>query len=218
MEASKFINSILSIPKTLYINFKMLSLLEAIKLPIVVHHKVKLINLEGEIKLNSTPKMAMIKIGFGSSRAFDMDKVTTLYIDGKWIINGRVSIGNASNIEISGICEMGDNFIITANSKIICKENIRFGKNCLISWDCLIMDTDHHKIYDCNNKIINKNKPITIDDNVWIGCRIAIMKGAHIKDNCVVGAQSIVTGTFEKNTLIAGSPAIKLKENIRWDY
>lgn len=218
MKIEKILNCILSIPKSVYINLKMLKLEEAIKLPIIVHHKVKFIDLSGKLVLNSEPKLGMVKIGFGSSRAFDMNRRTTICIDGKLILNGRVSIGNGSNIEISGTCEMGDNYIITANSKVICKNKIEFGKNCMISWDCLIMDSDHHKIYDNDNIIINENKPIIIGDNVWIGCRSIVMKGSKIKENSVVGAQSIVTGIFEENNLIVGSPARKLKQNISWDY
>lgn len=218
MKMKKMLYSLLSIPKTIYINLKMLKLQDAVRLPIIVHHKVKFIDLSGKIVLNAEPKLGMVKIGFGSSRVFDMNRRTTICIDGELIINGRVSIGNGSNIEISGVCQMGDNYIITANSKIICKEKIEFGENCMISWDCLIMDTDCHKIYSNDNTTINKNKMIIIGDNVWIGCRSVVMKGSKIKNNSIVGAQSIVAGEFEENNLIAGFPARKLKENIRWDY
>lgn len=46
-------------------------------------------------------------------------------------------------------------------------QNIR-GNNSIISWDCLILDTDFHRIYKDGN-MINENKPIEIGNHVWIG-------------------------------------------------
>ena len=48
------------------------------------------------------------------------------------------------------------------------------------------MDTDFHKIYDLESNILNKDKAIEIGENVWIGCRCTILKGANIKRNSVI--------------------------------
>jgi acetyltransferase-like isoleucine patch superfamily enzyme len=80
------------------------------------------------------------------------------------------------------------------------------------------MDTDSHIIKDNTGSIINYPKQITIGDNVWIGCRCLILKGAQIPDNCVIGADSIVNRLLEnRNSLYAGSPVKLMKENITWE-
>ena len=51
---------------------------------------------------------------------------------------------------------------------------------------------------------------------MWICNKVTILKGVNIEDNVVIGTGSIVTTNFEKNSLIAGIPAIILKKNINW--
>ncbi|MEH7484697.1 serine acetyltransferase [Neobacillus drentensis] len=54
----------------------------------------------------------------------------------------------------------------------------------------------------------------TIGDNVWIGPGVKIFGKIDIADNIVIGANSVVTKSFnEKNITIVGSPARKLKNN-----
>ncbi len=214
----KYTEYILSLPKTIYFNLKYFDLKTAIKLPIFVSYKTKFKELNGDIIIDSNLSIGMIKIGFGSVGIFDKSKRrTTIQISGKVKFYGNASIGHGCGLSIRGNLEIGNNFIMTAESKIICHDNISFGENCLISWDCLFMDTDSHYIYDYNNKCINKNKPIIVGDNVWIGCRNLILKGTYIGDNIVIGAQSKLSGEFrEENTIISGNPAKVVKKDIVW--
>ena len=51
-----------------------------------------------------------------------------------------------------------------------------------------------------------------IDDKVWIGNGCLIQKGAHVPNNCVIGARSVVAGSnFDDNTIIVGNPAKSVK-------
>jgi len=81
------------------------------------------------------------------------------------------------------------------------------------------MDIDFHKIKKLNeDNFRNKLENIDIGNNVWIGCRNTILKGSRIKDNSVIGANSLINKEFEKeNVLIAGNPAKIVRENIRWE-
>ena len=57
----------------------------------------------------------------------------------------------------------GDKVAINANSDIVCRIGITIGDRALISWECLIMDTDFHSIYDknCLDKKLNDDKEIS---------------------------------------------------------
>lgn len=52
---------------------------------------------------------------------------------------------------------------------------------------------------------------VHIGNNVWIGDNVVILPGSYIGDGCIVGANSVVTGKFGNNSIIAGTPAKVLK-------
>lgn len=58
-----------------------------------------------------------------------------------------------------------------------------------------------------------KKRPIIIGDGCFIGSNSIILKGTNLGKNCVVGAGSVVSGSFPDNVIIAGNPAKIIKEN-----
>ena len=81
------------------------------------------------------------------------------------------------------------------------------------------MNTDFHKIIDKTSKLVlNISKDIIIGNNVWIGCNTKVLNGSLIADNCVIGADSIVTKELnDSHSLYVGNPIRKIKENISWE-
>lgn len=207
----------LGVPKTLYFNFKYFKVKDAVKLPVIISHKVKFENLGGEIELKEI-KPAIVRIGFGNVSNYDFKySRTVLDIHGKIIFTGKAKIGHGSKLSVHGTLEIGDKFQISAESSIICRKHIKFGDRNLLSWENIIMDSDYHDIYDFNHKKINENAEIEIGDNVWIGCRNMILKGTKIGNNIIIGSNSTITGKFTReNSIVAGNPAKIIKENVYW--
>lgn len=115
-----------------------------------------------------------------------------------------------------GTLEFGENVNISGNTSIICYGNIKIGNDCLVSWDCLMLDTDFHKIYS-DGILTNLDKKITVGNHVWIGARTTILKGTIVPDGSVIGAGSLCSGKLLKeNAIYGGNPLKILKQNIRW--
>lgn len=206
--------------KTIIFNFNYLPFQQAIKLPVLVSRKTYFKRLRGEVNIQSPIRFGMIKIGYNNCHIFDKKKSRTIWrVDGNINFNGAANIGHGSKIHLGkkGEISIGDNFTINAESTLKIEKELTIGKDVLISWDVLIMDSDCHHIYQ-EGKIINQPQSIHIADKVWVGCRNLILKGANIKENSVIGANSLVnTDLLTANAAYVGTPAQKVKEGISWE-
>ena len=142
-------------------------------------------------------------------------------VSGQLVINGSVGMGRGSRISIgkNATLTLGDRFVITGNSTIICQKEISFGSDCLLSWDVLVMDTDFHHINDEQGNIINSPKAISIGNHVWIGCRTTILKGVSIGNDNVVAANSLITRDVKDHHSVVGGQGkdvVIIKRGIDW--
>lgn len=85
---------------------------------------------------------------------------------------------------------------------------IFIGERVLIGSHVDIYDTDFHPLSP-ENRLGGEPKKgaVTIQENVWIGNRVTILKGTIIGAHSVVAAGSVVSGTFPERVLIGGVPA-----------
>ena len=149
MTAFDFFNIVSSIPKTLRFNLHYFPLKTALKLPVVVSHRTYLRELHGKVELPENVETAMIKIGFGDVGHYDRKRSRTIWqVSGTVSFGGKASIGHGSKISVRGDLKLGADFNMTAESTIVCAKEIRFGDDCLLSWDILVMDTDEHPLYN----------------------------------------------------------------------
>lgn len=221
MKSNLFIKKVISIPKSLWVNLRYLPLNQALKFPICISYKTIFL-CKGKIRISSKHvSFAMIRIGFHEVPICNKNDETKIQIEkgGSVEFEGSAHIGNGSKMYIAENAKLllGDNFAISASSAINCYKEIQFGKNIQFSWNCLVMDSDTHFIYDNNGNRINEDKSILFGDKIWIGCNTTILKGTIIPSNCVIGAKSVVVGkNFRNNTIIAGIPAKCIKEIGGW--
>lgn len=120
----------------------------------------------------------------------------------------------------SGIITIGEKTAITGSTHLACIEGkkIEIGRKCLFSSQIDIRVGDSHSVLNLDNKRINPSKNVMIEDHVWVGSRVVILKGAYIENDCVVGSSTVVTGKrYGHNSLIAGNPAKIVKSDISWD-
>lgn len=113
----------------------------------------------------------------------------------------------------SGLSVYRDVNIVAKNGK-----NITIGDECMFAREIMIRNNDGHIILDRKTgEVINPPEDIVIGDNVWVGMRVMVLKGAVIPKGAVVGAMSMVNKKFdEENILIAGAPAEKIRSDVEW--
>ena len=173
--------------------------------------------MNGQV-IHENPEAGRIRIGLNEVGIVDSKYKRAIWQNsGSIIFKGRAEVGVGMRISNKGELTIGDNCRFNANSDIICRKKISFGDDCLISWECLIMDGDFHKIYSHEEtKPINQDQGITIGNHVWIGSRCTVLKGAAIPDYSVLASCSLVTKALALENCIYASNKI-IKENIRWE-
>ena len=114
---------------------------------------------------------------------------------------------NESEITIGNNVAINNGFSAVAFSKITIHDNVLIGINCSI------IDNDGHSllIAERNNGMPNI-ATVTVEENVFLGDNVTILKGVTIGENSVIGNGSIVTKDIPENVIAAGNPARVIRE------
>ncbi len=147
----------------------------------------------------------------------DKTKVT---IGDNSVIQCQIQIlGHGGQVNIGNHCFIGENTYVWSGKRI------EIGNRVLIGHNCNVFDTDAHpfdkderhnqfkQIFSSGHpKEINLNDiEIIIEDDVWIGANVTVLKGIKIGKGAIIGAGSIVTKNIEPFTVNAGSPSRMLR-------
>lgn len=219
----KLFRLLLGIPKSVIFNLMMFDFRTAIKLPVLLAPGVVIkAATRGIINLNEPAKPGLVTIGFwDGSGGIGKGKTFVEFKKGKFVVEGRISIASGSLIRIldGGILRIGKNFKGNAKLKLICRKEITIKDDVLFSWNCTVMDSDGHEIYDKDGKRINFDKEVIIGNNVWIGAEASILKGAKIPDNSIIGYRSLVSKELDKANCVyifRNNCMVVAKEKISW--
>lgn len=211
---------LLSLPKSIYVCFRLFQLKDALKLPMLVRYNCRLHSLVGTVDIDADKiRFGMCKVGFAVVGIFD--KTTSpaiLKIKGRITLKGTASFGQGSRICVGseGHLTIGKEFLNTAEGAILCFHRIVLGNKVLVSWNTTIMDTDFHAVRNLQTgKVTNPIGEVVVGNDVWIGMGSTLLKNTVVPDGCIIGAQTLLNKAFtEPNTLLAGNPGIVKKRNV----
>lgn len=204
----------LNIVKTLYFNFKVFPIKDAIKLPVFLYGDIQLEGIRrGCVVLNCIRTRSVVIGGGWFTEFLGNAKLyrTFIRIQGQLNCGRKVKICQGCIISINegAVLSIGDRVRFNVNTKIHSKERIEIEDNCRIGWNCQIYDTNFH--YTINKgKIYYRNASVKIRHNSWIANGVSIMKGTHLPAFSVVASNSVVNKDFSseaEKSFFAGIPA-----------
>ena len=122
-------------------------------------------------------------------------------IDVKWSLEKRIAIGN--------------NVFIGTGAEFNISHQIKIGDRCLIASGCKFVDHDHG--FEQAGPIapqIGKLGAIEIQNDVWLGANVLVLRGVKIGAGSVIGAGAVVTKNVPPNQIWAGVPAKMISERL----
>lgn len=147
------------------------------------------IRVIGKVIIFRDPE-SIIKIGnhcvFNSSSKLNFRGINHPCILQTGAPHAMIMIGN--HVEMSG-------------TSIVSNHSVTIGNNVLIGANCQIGDRDGH-----SNRYKSSPKPIIIENDVWLGMNVTVLKGVTIGENSIIGANSVVTKDIPANSIAAGNP------------
>ncbi len=208
----------LSIWRTVYFNFRTMPFRVAVKLPVFIYGRVRLLGLSGKVKFENTPiKRGMVKIGINADSfgLFDHSGFVQLSSHLATIVfEGPASISVNSKVRVcAGELRFGKYTYIGESVRIVCNgEKIHIGSYARIAYETVIMNSGFHHVFNSNKGSITRTtRSIIIGDYSWIGNKSSITAGALLKDFSIICSGSLINRDYTKfdgdNPMLGGSPA-----------
>jgi len=124
---------------------------------------------------------------------------------GPWCWLGR---GNRLRCH-EGNLRLGPKVVMGSDNVVNAYLDVEIGRNALLGDWIYVCDFDH--AYDRVDVPIKKQglvkTPVRIGEDVWVGEKVSILRGADIGAGSVIGSQALVRGTIPPFSIVVGSPA-----------
>lgn len=207
---------------TLYLNLRCLKFKDAIKFPIYVYGRPRLLRTTGTITIDCPVRKGMILVN--SRRIGRMTAVTNnteISLMGKITFKGSCYLLSGSVITVrknATLC-FGNDVVVGEGATICAKKSITTGNHVRIAHKCQIYDSSFHYTVDFNKRIIgDMAKPVSIGNYCWVGNSSTIAAGAMIPDQTIVASNSLVNKRMDDippMSTLAGIPCKLVKSGIK---
>ena len=132
-----------------------------------------------------------------------------------------VYAGGRINVNAGAKLSLGSGYM-NHDCVIDCFSFITIGHGVVISERVVIRDSDNHAIISTENGELKSDEkpaaaPIVIQDHVWLGMNVVVLKGVTIGEGAIVAAGSVVTKDVPPHCLVAGVPAKVVKTEVTWN-
>jgi acetyltransferase-like isoleucine patch superfamily enzyme len=112
------------------------------------------------------------------------------------------------NTHDGGRLEIGDRVFVNQGSAICAHAEVRIGNDCKIGHYALVFDCDFHELdHPTHDGGHGRPLPVVLEDGVWLGARVTVLKGVTIGRSSVIAAGSVVTRDVPPGVLAGGAPA-----------
>ena len=132
---------------------------------------------------------------------------------------GRWSwVGNGCKIRAhEGEVRLGAKSVMGQECTISSFQRVEIGRECIIADRVMLIDFDHG-VVEVERPIRFQGiykRDVKVGHNVWMGYGAAVLRGATIGDNSIIGTYAVVTKDIPPNSVAAGVPAKVIRKRDR---
>ncbi len=114
-------------------------------------------------------------------------------------------------------------YTVLNGTYLVCHERINIGSHCLIAWGSVITDTWlapdssiderrdvlHRAAADSLRRLaaFARPRPVTLEDNVWVGFDSVVLPGVMLGRGAVVGCKTVIAENVPAYAVVVGDPA-----------
>jgi maltose O-acetyltransferase len=92
---------------------------------------------------------------------------------------------------------------------------VKIGRDVMIGEELIAISRNHaHESTETPMRLqgFQTDRPITIENDVWIGSRVILLPGITVGKGSIIGAGSVVTKNVSPYTIVAGNPATVIRK------
>lgn len=119
--------------------------------------------------------------------------------------DGRIVATKLATTAPDARLSIGPRTFLNYGVSVGAQQQVTIGADCLIGQFTLIMDCDYHDLL--TRVAPGPSAPVVLEDRVWLGAHVIVLKGVRIGRHSAIGAGSVVTRDIPPACLAAGSPA-----------
>ena len=107
---------------------------------------------------------------------------------------------------------VGDRFFANFGCVFLDVAPVEFGDRCLLGPGVHVYTPTHPIDPEERATGLERGRPVTVGDDVWIGGHAVITPGVSVGDGAVVAAGAVVTKDVPARTVVGGNPASVIRE------
>lgn len=136
---------------------------------------------------------------------------------GRIVLGRWVHLGDGNRLRAhEGTLRIGDKTVLGRENTLNCYLDLEIGARCIVA-DWVYMGDFDHRTDDVHVPIKDQGivkSPVRIGDDVWVGVKASVLRGADIGPGSVVAAHAVVRGDVPPFSVVAGVPGRVVRDRV----